>query len=159
MSGGGAFRPRGGGAFRPPEPPPVSLARLSPAVAASLDLVAERARLARAPWLGQRRTNAAARRLLRPRDEVTAAVQAAFSRVRARLLALPTKAAPQVVLLKTVAEVKALLTTLVHEALQELSETEVVPEEGRTPTDDEHDDDDPFLAGDDDADDRGPGHR
>ena len=121
--------------------------------------MAERARLAHEPWIGQRLTNAAARQLLLPRDEVTAAVQAAFSRVRARLLAIPTKAAPQVVLLKTVAEVKALLTTLIHEALQELSETEIVPAEGQTPTDDEHDDDDPFLAGDDDADDRGPEHR
>ncbi len=138
---------------------PASLARRFPAAAASLDLVAERARLAHEPWIGQRMKNAAARRLLLPRDEVTAAVQDAFSRVRARLLYLPTSAAPRVVLLKTIAEVKALLTTLVHEALQELSETEVVPAEGQTPTDDEHDDDDLFLAGDDDADDRGPEHR
>ena len=78
--------------------------------------------------------------------------------MRARLLAIPTKAAPQVVLLKTVAEVKALLTTLVHEALQELSETEVVPAEGQAPTDDEHDDDDLLLAGDDDAEGPGPEH-
>ncbi len=108
-----------------------------PAAAASLDLVAERARLAHEQWIGQRLTNAAARRLLRPREEVTAAVQAAFSRVRARLLALPTKAAPQVVLLKTIAEVTALLTALVHEALQELSETEIVAEEGAAPAEDD----------------------
>ena len=98
--------------------------------AAALELAAERALLAREQWIGQRMKNAAARRLLLPRDEITAAVQAAFSRVQARLLAIPTKAAPQVVLLKTIAEVKALLTALIHEALQELSETEVVADEG-----------------------------
>src|SRR3712207_7036910 len=37
--------------------------------AAALDLVAERARLAHEPWIGQRLTNAAARRLLRPRED------------------------------------------------------------------------------------------
>jgi hypothetical protein len=57
------------------------------------------------------------------------------------------------------AEVKALLTALVHEALQELSETKVVPAEGQAPTHDA-DGDDPCLAdGPDDADDRGPEHR
>ena len=138
---------------------PPALARMFPAAAASLDLVAERALLAREPWIDQRLTNAAARRLLRPRDEVTAAVQAAFARVRARMLAIPTKAAPQVILLKAIAEVKALLTELGHEALQELAETEVVPEEGDTPTHDAHDDDNDalFLADDDPDDAEGPG--
>jgi phage terminase Nu1 subunit (DNA packaging protein) len=89
-------------------------------------LAAERARLARAQADMQAMKNATARRLLLPRDEVTAAVQACFSLVRARLLAIPTRAAPQVVLLKSMPEVKALLTELVHEALKELSETKVV---------------------------------
>ncbi len=111
----------------------------------------ERALLAREQWIGQRMKNAALRGALLPRDEVTAAVQACFSLVRARLIAIPTRAAPQVVLLKAMPEVKALLTALVHEALQELSETKVVPAEGQAPTHD--DDDDPFLAaGGDDAD-------
>jgi hypothetical protein len=121
--------------------------------------VTERALVAREQWIGQRMKNAAARRLLLPRDEVTAAVQAAFARVRARLLAIPTKAAPQVVLLKTIAEVKALLTALIHEALQELSETEVVPAEGEAPTHDDHDDDDLFLADEDTAEGSEPEHR
>ena len=60
----------------------------------------------------QEMKNATARRLLLPSDEVTAAVQACFARVRARLIAIPTRAAPQVVLLKGIAEVKALLTAL-----------------------------------------------
>ena len=140
-----------------PPPVPAALARRFPAAAASLDLVAERALLAREPWIGQRLTNAAARRLLRPRDEVTAAVQDAFSRVRARLLYLPTSAAPRVVLLKGIAEVKALLTELVHEALRELAATEVVPVEGQAPAYDDDDADDPFLT--DGTDDPGPGHR
>src|SRR5918999_5382660 len=89
-------------------------------------LAAERARLACAQADMQEMKNAALRGALLPRDEVTAAVQACFSRVRARLLAIPTRAAPQVVLLKIMAEVKALLTGLVPEALQELSETKVV---------------------------------
>ncbi len=46
--------------------------------------------------------------------------------MRARLIAIPTRAAPQVLLLKGIAEVKALLTARIHEALQELSETKVV---------------------------------
>ncbi len=89
-------------------------------------LTAERARLARLQGDMQSMRNDEQRGQLLPRDEVTAAVQACFSLVRARLLALPTRAAPQVVLLKTMAEVKALLTELVYEALKELSETKVV---------------------------------
>jgi hypothetical protein len=52
-------------------------------------------------------------------------VQAAFARVRARLLALPNKAAPQVVTLKEVVPIQEKLTGLVHEALAELSATQV----------------------------------
>ena len=121
--------------------------------------MAERALLAREQWIGQRMKNDTARRLLLPRDEVSAAVQAAFARVRARMLAIPTRAAPQVILLKSIAEVKALLTELGHEALQELAATAVVPEEGQAPTDDAHDDAALFLAGDVDAEDPGPEHR
>jgi phage terminase Nu1 subunit (DNA packaging protein) len=108
-------------------------------------LAAERARLACAQADMQEMTNAALRGALLPRDEVTAAVQACFARGRARLLAIPTRAAPQVVLLKGIAEVKALLTALIREALQELSETKVVARAGgQAPT---HDDD-PFLGDD-----------
>ena len=71
------------------------------------NLEAERALLAREQRIAQEMKNQAARGQLLPRAEVTAAVQSAFTRVRARMLALPTKAAPQVVLLKAIAEVKA----------------------------------------------------
>ncbi len=103
-------------------------------------LAAERARLARAQADMQEMKNATARRLLLPRDEVTAAVQACFARVRARLRAIPTRAAPQVVLLEGIAEVKALLTALIHEALQELSATKVLARaEGALPVMDDDD--------------------
>lgn len=62
---------------------------------------------------------------LLPRAGVTAAVQGAFARVRARLLALPNKAAPAVVALKDVVPIQEKLTELVHEALAELSATAV----------------------------------
>ena len=51
---------------------------------------------------------------------------AAFTRVRARMLALPTRAAPLVATKRTLPEIKELLTELVYEALRELSETQVV---------------------------------
>lgn len=63
---------------------------------------------------------------LLPREEVTAAVQAAFARVRAKLLNLPAKSAPAVVTMKSVAIVQEKLTELVHEALDELATTPVV---------------------------------
>jgi hypothetical protein len=119
--------------------------------------VAERALLAREPWIGQRMKNAAARRSCCRATRSPPPSRPPFARVRARLLAIPTKAAPQqVVLLKTVAEVTALLTALIHEALQELSETEVVPAVGDAPTRDEHDDDD-LVLGDNGGAAEGPG--
>ncbi len=114
-------------------------------------LADERARLACAQADMQEMKNAALRGALLPRDEVPAAVQACFSLVRARLIAIPTRAAPQVVLLKSMPEVKALLTALIHEALQELAETKVValaegaavpgPDPGMAADDDAGDDD------------------
>jgi phage terminase Nu1 subunit (DNA packaging protein) len=89
-------------------------------------LTAERARLARLQGDAQEMKNAEQRGELLPRDEVTAAVVAAFTRVRARLLALPTRAAPLVASKRSLPEIKALLTELVYEALRELSETRVV---------------------------------
>lgn len=62
---------------------------------------------------------------LLPRDPVTSAVLGAFARVRARLLALPNKAAPLVATIKEVVPIQEKLTELVHEALAELSATTV----------------------------------
>lgn len=89
-------------------------------------LAAERIRLARGQADAQEMKNAAARRELLPRDEVHTAVGGAFARVRAKLLALPTKLAPVVLGMKTAAEVKQRLETGIHEALRELATTEVV---------------------------------
>lgn len=64
-----------------------------------------------------------------PRAGVTAAVQAAFARVRAKLLAMPSKSAPIVFGMKSAVTVQEKLTELVHEALAELSATIVGIEE------------------------------
>src|SRR4051794_28199864 len=65
---------------------------------------------------------------LLPADEVSRAVTGAFARVRLRVLALPTKAAPRLVGKESAAEVQALLTGYVEEALAELAEMRVVAE-------------------------------
>src|SRR5689334_14920481 len=65
---------------------------------------------------------------LLPADQVSRAVTGAFARVRARMLSLPTKAAPRVVGKGSLAEVQALLAGYVEEALAELAETVVVAE-------------------------------
>ncbi|MGN6270873.1 MAG: hypothetical protein ACTHM0_13395 [Sphingomonas sp.] len=63
------------------------------------------------------------------RGDVTSAVQGAFARVRARLLALPSKAAPITSPMKSVVTIQEKLTELVHEALAELSTTQIGVEE------------------------------
>lgn len=72
---------------------------------------------------------------LLPREEVTAAVQSAFSRVRAKLLSLPAKSAPIVVSMKSAVPIQEKLTELVHEALAELATTSIVIEEPADPAD------------------------
>lgn len=67
--------------------------------------------------------NAQRRSELLPRDEVAAAVTAAFARVRARLLALPAKIAPLVLGLTSLAEIKGKISDAVNEALAELAGT------------------------------------
>lgn len=89
-------------------------------------LADERARLAGHQADRAEMENMARRRELLPAAEVTEAVTQAFARVRARLLAIPSKAAPQVQALQTPAEVQERLTELVHEALEELADTRVV---------------------------------
>lgn len=67
--------------------------------------------------------NAEKRRELLPRVEVTLAVQGAFARVRAKLLALPSKCAPAISAMKSPVQIQEKLTELVHEALAELAGT------------------------------------
>ncbi len=89
----------------------------------ALDLTAERARLAKAQADDREMKNDLARG-----EQITVAefhlmVTAAFARVRAKLLALPSKMAPLVMSAKTAAEAQALLRDTVHEALGELAAT------------------------------------
>ncbi len=86
-----------------------------------LDLTAERARLAKAQADDREMKNDLARG-----DQITVAefhlmVTSAFARVRAKLLALPSKMAPLVVGAKTAAEAQAMLRDTVHDALNELA--------------------------------------
>lgn len=69
--------------------------------------------------------NAERRRELLPRIEVALAVQGAFARVRARMLALPSKCAPAISAMKSIVAIQEKLTELVHEALAELAGTTV----------------------------------
>lgn len=52
-------------------------------------------------------------------------VTAAFSRCRAKMLAIPSKMAPIVIHLDSISEAQAKLTDAVHDALNELAETAV----------------------------------
>jgi len=72
---------------------------------------------------------AALKGLYLPRAGVTIAVQGAFARVRAKLLAMPSKAAPILFGMKSAVAIQAKMTELVHEALAELSATIVGIEE------------------------------
>jgi hypothetical protein len=97
----------------------------------SLLLGDERARLAKEQADGLAMKNAQLRGELLPRDEVAAAVQAAFSRVKAKLLAIPTKSAPVLAGVASPMQVKTRLTESIHEALAELKATEVVSTSSR----------------------------
>ncbi len=90
-----------------------------------LDLTKERARLASEQADAQEMKNAASRGELLARGDVHAAVTEAFARVRAKLLALPSKIAPVAYGLPTIAEVRDKITDGVSEALSELSATRI----------------------------------
>lgn len=83
-------------------------------------LSAERARLAAEQADNIALKNETLRRERLPASEVNAAVTAAFGRVKTRLLQLPARAAP------TDRALRAHVAKLVHEALEELSATEVL---------------------------------
>ena len=89
----------------------------------TLDLTAERARFAAAQADDREMRNDLARG-----DQITVAefhlmVTSAFARVRAKMLALPSKMAPLVVGAKNAAEAQAMLRDVVHDALDELEAT------------------------------------
>lgn len=78
-----------------------------------------------------------------PRDGVVDAVQGAFARVRAKLLALPSKCAPAISAMKSPVAIQEKLTELVHEALAELAGTVVggqpISDDGVAPGDERGD--------------------
>ena len=99
------------------------LASMAGGAGDALDLTAERARFAAAQADDREMKNDIARG-----DQITVAefhlmVTSAFARVRAKLLALPSKMAPLVVGAKTAAEAQAMLRDVVHDALDELEAT------------------------------------
>lgn len=90
-----------------------------------LDPAQERARKDRELADKTAMENEARRGQLVDRADVDAAVIGAFSRVRSRLLSIPSKAAPLVAQDLEIAEIEHLIRSQVIEALQELSETNV----------------------------------
>lgn len=90
-----------------------------------LDLTAERARKAKEEADRLEMLNAQMRGRLLNREDVDAAVAAAFARVRARLISIPAKVAPVITTMETPAEAQAALRDAIYEALRELSETTV----------------------------------
>ena len=101
------------------------LAAMAGGAGEAFDLTAERARFAAAQADDREMKNALARR-----DQITVGefhlmMTSAFARVRAKLLALPSKMAPLVVGAKDAAEAQAMLRDVVHGALDELAATTV----------------------------------
>ena len=90
-----------------------------------LDLNAERARLAKEQADAAAMRNAVSRAELLPAGEVVEAMRQAFGACRARLLAIPAKAAPLVAGMQSRAEVRDILTNAVYEACDELSDARV----------------------------------
>jgi hypothetical protein len=90
-----------------------------------LDLNAERARLAKEQADAAAMRNAVSRAELLPAGEVVEAMRQAFGACRARLLAIPAKAAPLGAGMQSRAEVRDILTNAVYEACDELSDARV----------------------------------
>jgi phage terminase Nu1 subunit (DNA packaging protein) len=90
-----------------------------------IGLSVERARVAKSQADAMEMKNARDRRELLPRTDVHLSVTEAFSRVRAKLLALPSKIAPTIFGLASIAEVRDIVTKAIHEALAELSSTTI----------------------------------
>lgn len=115
---------------RPGQPAPIyvqdMLAFRAGAGAGPKSLDTERARLAAEQADAYAMKNAVARGEYLPKADVTATVQAAFARVRARLLAIPPRAAPVLVGVTRPTQIQAKLTEMVHEALAELAATKMV---------------------------------
>lgn len=102
----------------------VAAGRKAEAVEA-LDLVQERAQLARSQREHQEMRNAELAGRLLPREQVDRAVTDAFARVRTHLLRLPGKAASRARDFTGPAAVRTILDGMVRDALDELADTDV----------------------------------
>lgn len=89
------------------------------------DFQAERARLTRAQADLAEATLAQRRGELLLRQDVDEAVMGAFARVRARLLAVPSKCAAEAVAVGSPTEAEVIIREAVHDALAELAATDV----------------------------------
>jgi len=85
-----------------------------------LDLARERAHLARAQRIKCELETDVLRKNLLPREQVVNEFGEAVTRYRAKMLALPVKAAAVVSGLDSVPEIESIIKNLVHEALDEL---------------------------------------
>ena len=94
-----------------------------------LNYEVERARLTAEQADREAMKNATSRGELLVRADVTTAVRAAFSRVRAKLLAVPSRAAPLITAMSNATAVQEKLTDFVYEALHELSITIVTADD------------------------------
>ena len=93
-----------------------------------LDLVGQRARLAKEQADAQAMKNELTRAAtILKRDAVTV-MQVSITNTRARFLALPTRAASLVIGMTSPAAIRDVLTELVHEALAELATARLVPD-------------------------------
>ena len=89
----------------------------------AVDLVAERARLTKAQAEKAERENAVAEGRFLARDKFHFMVTSAFARVRAKMLALPSRLAPLLAPAMTPAAAQAMLKDAVYQALNELGST------------------------------------
>ena len=92
----------------------------------ALILEDERARLAKEQADAQEMKNAVARGDLIPRTSVVTGMEMAFSAARARLLGIPSKAAPLLMGKTNVAEARDLLAGMVNDVCGELAATRVI---------------------------------
>jgi phage terminase Nu1 subunit (DNA packaging protein) len=94
----------------------------------ALDLVEQRARLAKEQADKQAMENAVRRGELVPRSDFVKTMQTAFVHCRAKLLSLPSKLAPLMARIETPLEAQDRLTAAINEALAELASTRGVSE-------------------------------
>lgn len=90
------------------------------AAAGDLDLAEERARLAKEQADSKEMENAVARGELVNIEDVAVSIEKQFTKVRTKLLGIPTKVAPEAHACATVKEVQAIVEQAIIEALNDL---------------------------------------